>query len=144
MDAAALDHVARKYGVRLLLQFGSSVTGKVHPGSDVDLGVLLEKPHLALGEHAGLLHELQRLFTDREVDLAFLNHADPLFLKKVTEDCRLLHGAPADLQRLKLYAFKRYQDHRRYLDLERRFVKRALTSPTARPVAHQGTTTTTP
>lgn len=132
MDADALDRIARKYGIRLLLQFGSSVTGKVHPGSDVDLGVLLERPQLALGEHAGLQHELQRLFTDREVDLAFLNHADPLFLKKVTEDCRLLHGAQTDLQRLKIYAFKRYQDHRRYLDLERRFVARALIEPTPR------------
>lgn len=75
MDADALDRIARKYGIRLLLHFGSSVTGHVHPGSDVDLGVLLERPRLALGEHAGLLHELQHLFTDREVDLAVLNHA---------------------------------------------------------------------
>ena len=132
MDAADLDRIARKYGIRLLLQFGSSVTGHVHPGSDVDLGVLLERPSLALGEHAGLLHELQRLFTDREVDLAILNHADPLFLKKVTEDCHLLYGGPADFQRFKLYAFKRYQDHRKYFDLERRFVAKALAGPAAR------------
>lgn len=132
MAPGDLDQIARAYGIRLLLQFGSSVTGKVHPRSDVDLGALLERPTLTPAEHAGLLHELQRLFPDREVDLAILNHADPLFLKKVTESCRLLLGAPADLQRIKLYAFKRYQDHRRYLDLERRYVAKALADPAER------------
>lgn len=132
MAITDLESIARAYGIRLVLQFGSSVTGRLHPGSDMDVAVLLDRPQLTLEQRAGLLHELQRLFPDREVDLAILNHADPLFLKKVTEDCRLLHGAPAELARLKLYAFKRYQDHRRYLDLERRFVARALTGPVAR------------
>ena len=129
---ADFDRIARAYGIRLLVQFGSSVTGKVHARSDVDLGVLLERPGLNPAEHAGLLHELQGLFPDHEVDLAILNHADPLFLRKVTEHCRLLHGLPTDFQRLKLHAFKRYQDHRRYLDLERRYVARALSDPAAR------------
>jgi predicted nucleotidyltransferase len=132
MAITDLERLARTYGIRLVLQFGSSVTGRLHPGSDVDVAVLLDRPQLTLAERAGLLHELQPLFPDREVDLAILNHADPLFLKKVTEDCRLLHGAPAELARLKLYAFKRYQDHRKYLDLERRFVAKALTGPVAR------------
>jgi len=92
----------------------------------VDVAVLLERPDMTLEERARLLHELQTLFPDREVDLAVLNRADPLFLKKITDDCRLLYGPPAALQRLRLYAFKRYQDHRKYLDLERRFVADAL------------------
>ncbi len=29
------------------------------------------------------------------------------------------------LQRLKIYAFKRYQDHRKYLEMERRYVERS-------------------
>jgi hypothetical protein len=63
---------------------------------------------------------------DREVDVAILNRADPLFLKKITEDCRLVYGSPRDLQRMKIYAFKRYQDHRRYLDMERLYVEQLL------------------
>ncbi|HAM56987.1 MAG: hypothetical protein A2W08_03505 [Candidatus Rokubacteria bacterium RBG_16_73_20] len=131
MGVADLERIARTYGIRLLLQFGSTVTGELHPASDVDLAVLLERPAPTLAERAGLLHELQGLFPDREVDLAVLNRADPLFLKKVTDSCRLLHGEPAALQRLKLYAFRRYQDHRKYLDLERRFVARAVGRPAA-------------
>ena len=127
-EKPALEDVAARHRVRLLLQFGSSITGTMHGRSDVDLGVLIDGAPLSLREHARLAHALQALFPQHEIDLAILNHADPLFLKKVTESCRLLHGDPRDLQRLKIYAFKRYQDHRKYLELERRFVARALGS----------------
>jgi predicted nucleotidyltransferase len=132
MKAGDLDPIAERYGIRLVLQFGSTVHGNVHSRSDVDLAVLLERPPLTLEAHGGLLHDLQKLLPDRQVDLAILNHADPLFLQRVVEHCRLLHGTPAELQRLKLYAFKRYQDHRRFFDLERRFVARALTGSATR------------
>jgi predicted nucleotidyltransferase len=122
----ALGDIARRYGITLVLQFGSSVTGKTHARSDIDLAIQREGAPLSFREHAELVHELQALFPNHEVDLALLNRADPLFLKKITEACRLLYGDPRDLQRLKIYAFKRYQDHRRYLDLERRFVAKAV------------------
>ena len=125
-EAQALEEIARRHRIRLIVQFGSSVTGKTHARSDVDLAILLEGPPLPFGEHAELVHELQGLFPSQEVDLGFLNRADPLFLKKVTEACRLLYGHPSELQRLKIYAFKRYQDHRKYLDLERRFVAKTF------------------
>jgi len=131
-EGQALEEVARRHRIRLIVQFGSSLTGKTHSQSDVDLAVLLEGPPLSFGEHADLAHELQGLFPDREVDLAFLNRADPLFLKKVTEACRLLYGRTSDLQQLKIYAFKRYQDHRKYLDLERRFVAQTFGSGPSR------------
>ena len=118
--------IAKKHGIVLLLQFGSSVTGRLHERSDVDLAVLLERVPRSLAVHAELLQDLQELFPDREVDLALLNRADPLFLKKITEACRLLYGSPRELQRLKIYAFKRYQDHRKYLEMERRYVERSL------------------
>lgn len=118
--------VAEKHGIILLLRFGSSVTGALHARSDVDLAVLLERVPGPLPEYADLLADLQKLYPDREVDLALINRADPLFLKRITEACHLLYGSPRALQRLKIYAFKRYQDHRKYLNLERRYVERSL------------------
>lgn len=126
VNASACEHVARTHGIRLLVQFGSTVTGRVHAKSDVDLAVLLQRPRQTLEERASMIHDLQRLFPDREVDVAFLDHADPLFLKQVMDTARMLHGTAADLRRLQLLAFKRYQDHRKYLDLERRFVAAAV------------------
>jgi predicted nucleotidyltransferase len=126
MDTQRLAEVALKHGIKLVLQFGSSVSGKTHPRSDLDLAVLLGRRDLSWQEIAEITHELQMLGPDRQVDVAFLDRADPLFLKKITENCRLLYGPLRSLQELKLYAFKRYQDHRKYLALEREYVRRKL------------------
>ncbi len=73
-----------------------------------------------------MLADLQTLVTDRAVDLVFLNHADPLLLKQVTDHCALVYGTPGRLAELKLYAFKRYQDYRPYLEMERAYVDRKI------------------
>jgi predicted nucleotidyltransferase len=126
MDPPSLEDIARRHGVELILEFGSMVTGRVHPRSDVDLAVLFGRSAVSFREWADLAHDLQSLYADREVDVAIINHADPLFLKRITERCRLLLGSPRRLAELRMYAFKRYQDHRRFLDLEREYVHRTL------------------
>jgi predicted nucleotidyltransferase len=110
--------------MRLLLQFGSSVSGPTHPRSDVDLAVLLERRPESLNAYAELVQDLQSLVPGREVDVAVINNADPLFLKQITERCRLLYGPERLLHELRIYAWKRYQDHRRFLAMEREYVKR--------------------
>jgi predicted nucleotidyltransferase len=126
MDPRGLEKIAERYGAELILEFGSMVTGRIHPRSDLDLAVLINRPALSFEELANLGPELQSLHPSREVDVAIINHADPLFLKKITERCRLLYGSPRRLAELKIYAFKRYQDHRRYLALETTYVHRTL------------------
>lgn len=113
-----------------MLQHGSTVTGTAHHGSDLDLAILLERPPTT-GAYLSLVADLQAAFPGRELDVALLNHADPLLLKPVTERCVLLSGSAARLRDLRLYAFKRYQDHRRYLALEREYVRRKLAAPPA-------------
>jgi uncharacterized protein len=126
MNPNELEALARRRGIRLLLQFGSSVTGRLHAGSDVDLGVLLERVPESLHEFGDLAADLQALVPGREVDLAVLNHADPLFLKRVTEEAVLVYGSRRAFQELKIYAFKRYQDHRPYFEMERAYVTQRL------------------
>ena len=131
MNSRPLDEIARRHGILLILEFGSAVSGRLHPKSDLDVAVLLDRPGLSYAEYGHLIHDLQTLAPGREVDLAVLNRADPLFLKQVTERCRLLFSSPRRLHELKLYAFKRHQDHRRYLALERAYVTRTLRGPVA-------------
>lgn len=110
----------------MLVQYGSTVGGSTHAASDVDIGVLYDRAPPSLFDQGALIDDLQERFPGRRVDLAMLDRADPLFLKKVLESCRLLAGSPRRLAQLKIYAFKRYQDHRRYLPLEREYVDRVL------------------
>lgn len=118
--------IAERHGAALLLQYGSTVAGPTHAASDVDVGVLYDRRPPSLLDQGALIDDLQQHFPGRRIDLATLDRADPLFLKKVLEDCRLLAGSPRRLAELKIYAFKRYQDHRRYLPLERAYVDRVL------------------
>lgn len=120
--AEALDQIAGRFGVDLILQFGSTVAGQVHARSDVDVGVRFTGDP-SLSTVAELQDALQRLVPDRDVDLALINRADPLFLYQMISCCTLLHGSPRHLAELKMYAFRRYQDHRRFLELERRYVR---------------------
>lgn len=118
--------MTRKHGIRLLLQFGSSVTGRLHAQSDVDFAVLLERVPDTLAAEADLAADLQALVPGHEADLTLINRADPLLLKQIAAHARLVYESPRAFDAFKLYAFKRYQDHRRYLDLEREYVDRAL------------------
>ncbi len=125
MEEADFAAVAGRFGLRLLVQFGSTVSGHQHAESDVDVAALFDQePTFAqLGD---LLAELSPGFPGRSVDLSVLNHADPLFLKKVMEAPRLLAGTQRELAELRMRAFRQYQDHRRYLALERGHLDRFL------------------
>ncbi len=107
VDRERLEFIARTHGIQLLLQFGSSVTGHLHPRSDVDLAVLLEQVPESFDQYADLIGDLQGLVPDREVDVVLVNRADPLLLKRITERCILRYGSLRRLQELKMYAFKR-------------------------------------
>ena len=122
MDPDRLSAACRTHGVRLLLQFGSTVSNHAHAASDLDLAALLEHRPASLDAYVEIIGDFQALLPGREVDLALINGADPLFLKKITEQCRLLYGPTRGLHELKIYAFKRYQDHRRFLAMERAYV----------------------
>ena len=128
-----LDDLAQRFSIRLILQFGSTVTGTTHDRSDLDLAVQLDTSAVSLQTVLEMQEALQSRFPGREVDLAILNRADPLFLKKIIESCRMLFGTPQALARLRLYAFKAYQDFRPYLELERQSVARRLAALAAEP-----------
>jgi len=121
-----LGAVAGEYGIRMALLFGSAVSGNTHDQSDIDIAILLKQPEMSFSTLAGLVHKLQQAAGDRNIDLALLNRADPLFLKKITENCILLYGSDSELHSLKILAFRRYQDFRSFLRLEREYVKRVL------------------
>lgn len=126
MDQQELARIADKHGIRLLLQFGSSVTGQLHPHSDIDFAVRLERMPGTIEQEADLVADLQTLVTGRDVDVAVINRADPLLLKQIAAHAALVYGSTHDFEAFKLYAFKRYQDHRPYFEMERQYVDNQL------------------
>src|SRR6185437_12321436 len=87
---SGLRELAQRFRVCLILQFGSTVTGTTHDCSDLDLAVQFETPHASFQTILEMQEALQARFPGCKVDLAILNRADPLFLKKIVESCRIL------------------------------------------------------
>lgn len=126
VPTADLDEIARRHHMSLVVRFGSTVTGHVHPGSDVDLAILFEHFPVGLDAELSAIADLQSVGHGRSVDVTVLNRADPLLLKQVSEHAVLEYGTDRQFDAFRRYAFKRYQDHRPFLDMERDYVERAL------------------
>ena len=124
VDSQALAEVANRHGIALVIRFGSTISGHTHPASDIDLGVLFERLPQTLDEELRTIADLQALESGGPVDVAVLNRADPLLLKQVTDHARLEYGTQERFDAFRRYAFKRYQDHRRFFDMERQYVER--------------------
>jgi hypothetical protein len=65
MDSDRLSAACRAHGIRLLPQFGPTVSGRTHAASDIDLAALLERRPGSLDAHAAAQHE-QRPIEDGE------------------------------------------------------------------------------
>ena len=118
--------IAERFNLGLIILFGSAVSEKLHEKSDIDIAVYLDGGKPSLKEYSELIEALSEIFPHREIDLSFINHADPLFLKKILDNCHLLYGPYDRFQQLKIYSFKRYQDHRRYFKMEEEFAERFI------------------
>ncbi len=120
-----LKPIAERYGLKLIVLFGSWVRGTTHPESDVDVAVLPTKP-LGPEERLQLWGELVQAF-QAEVDLTSLDHAGPLLLYHVARDGRLLYeGERWAWEKLKSYGYRNYCDSRKLFDdLKRYLAKRA-------------------
>ncbi|HEX4954651.1 MAG TPA: nucleotidyltransferase domain-containing protein [Thermoanaerobaculia bacterium] len=90
---AVKEILAARPEVKLAVLFGSTARGKTRPGSDVDIGVLLD------GEHPETLWHLTGALGStlrRDVDLVDLAKAPPLLRFEITRDGKLLYERDPD------------------------------------------------
>jgi len=122
---AQLKSIAEKYGLRLIVLFGSQVTGRTHLESDVDVAVWTTRP-LTSARRTRLWMELSDAFR-AEIDLAVLNHAEPLLLSQVARKGKLLYENKRwAWEEFKGYAFRYYQDTQKFRDDLTRYLEREL------------------
>jgi len=110
--------IARKYHLKMMIVFGSQISGKTHSGSDLDIAVLPDNNDASFKTYTGLLPMIEDEFSGYEIDLSFINRADPLLLSKIAANPFLLSGSHRELSKFKLYAFHRYEDFKPYFRLE--------------------------
>jgi predicted nucleotidyltransferase len=96
--------------VRLALVFGSAAKGRLHAGSDLDVGVIPDDPAWTLRDELDLAARLTRA-VGREVDLVRLDRAPALLRWEVARaHARILAEPKAELSRFVARALLDYAD----------------------------------
>jgi len=122
-SAEQLEPLARKFGLRLIVLFGSTARGVMNRESDIDLGVLSEKP-LSLVQRRRLWSALSAFFP-ADVDLTMLDHADPLVSYQVaSEGVILFETIPFAWETWKSYAVRRYWDTDKFRESQSAYLTR--------------------
>jgi predicted nucleotidyltransferase len=118
--------LAKKYGLTLVMLFGSSATGRTHAHSDVDIAFEAcgrKTPAEIARMQIDFTHAMQR----GEVELVDIASAPPLLLRAIAHDALLLFEEQAgDFARFKIYAFKRHMEARPLLSLRTESLHRFL------------------
>ncbi|MFH0948262.1 MAG: nucleotidyltransferase domain-containing protein [Elusimicrobiota bacterium] len=117
--------IAKKYGLKLIVAFGSAVSGKIHSDSDVDIAVLPKKD-IRTHSFFSLISDLNAVFPEQEVDLSLINRANPLLLHKICFNPFLLYGKISDLNNLRIYSFKNYIDYQPFFKIEENYVNKFI------------------
>jgi uncharacterized protein len=93
VDGPSLAEVCRRYGVKELSLFGSSVRGEMRPESDIDIMVEFE-PGVRIGliRFESLVGELESL-AGRRVDLVTKRGLKPWVRPWVLKDARVIYAA---------------------------------------------------
>ena len=118
--------VAEKYGLKFIILHGSYATGKIHPGSDLDVAILGESK-IVLDQYLAIHGALADIFGDnkeRELDLKDLWGADPLFKYYVLRDSLLFYGNITEFNEFKAYVFRQFDLLQDILQLEETLIKK--------------------
>jgi len=102
--------MADSFRLNLLVLFGSQVSGRIHPQSDIDIGVMSDH-RLRPKELGEISFHLTQMLKLPAIEVADLKTLPPLVLKNIAEQSILLYeNEPSLYDRFKIYGFKRHME----------------------------------
>lgn len=118
--------MAEKYGLTLVLLFGSQVSGFTHPESDVDVAYLSDRK-LSFDDEVLLNSDLIEVFKNDKISLVNLKTAPPLLLKQVvTKAVVLYEQTPHLFTETLLSSLRAYDEARGIFELTSKYVSRRV------------------
>ena len=107
--------IAKKFGLRFIVLFGSAARGRTHEESDIDVGVYTEKI-ITFNQRLKLWLALSKLF-QAEIDLAILNHAEPVFGFEISRDGKILYeNKKYAWENWRSYKIRQFWDTKKFRD----------------------------
>ncbi|MEK7128002.1 MAG: nucleotidyltransferase domain-containing protein [Patescibacteria group bacterium] len=118
--------MAEKYGLKLVVLFGSRARGDSREKSDFDIAYL-PKESVNFSEENHMAGELYFILKSSDVDLVNLSNASPLLFKKIFEESVVLYEIEKSLfNNLYLYAARVNRDSEILHRLRRDYVRERI------------------
>ncbi len=122
MDKNKVADIAKKYGLALVVLFGSRARGDARAGSDFDIAYSSLKP-LAFMEENKMAIALHEVCKTSDVDIMNISNAGPLLLKQIVDEGVVLYEAKESIfNNLYLYAMNQYRESAVLNELRRSYV----------------------
>lgn len=100
--------IAQSFGLSLIVLFGSQATGRLHKGSDVDVGFLSETP-ISFEKELLLRNAFMEILKRDDVELVNLQRVSPQFMRAVVrESVVVFQKNKTVFDTLAVYAHKLY------------------------------------
>lgn len=107
-----LKAIATKYGLDMLLLFGSQATGRIHSKSDVDFG-FTSSHDIDLNTRFKIENEMSKLLKRDDIEFVNLRHISPVMKKIISEEAIVLYEKVSGIfDYFCMYAFKLYVETR--------------------------------
>jgi predicted nucleotidyltransferase len=115
-----IQKLAEKYGLSLVLLFGSQATGYMHKHSDIDIGYVSSR-NIDYRENYDITLELMQIFRHKDVELVNIYNISPSMKKQIADTGIVLYEeSPVIFDYFKMHAIREYIDTkplRTYRDL---------------------------
>ena len=111
MDTEAIrpkiTEIAQRYDLDIVVLFGSQATGRTHPKSDVDIGVISRNKF----DIIKLMVDMDKVFKRDDVEVVDLSRVSPTLMRAIVVDGKLLYEREqAIFLKWKFYAIKTWMD----------------------------------
>jgi predicted nucleotidyltransferase len=124
-DRAKIWSLCEKHGLKLFILHGSYAKGTATERSDIDIGIL-SKTKIDYKRYRDILNDFGEIFGEK-FDPAFLNNAEPMICYHVALAGQPLYEAKrGDFSDFKVQAMGRYLDAKKFRELEKAYLKRAI------------------
>jgi len=121
-DSARLESVAREFGIRLIVLYGSRARRRASPQSDLDIAVLGCRAQ----RFRDCYQALAELFSAYSLDLVRLGEADSLLRHEILRDGVRLYGDPDLFLEYRAYAYRDFEDSADLRALEDRLFRKKM------------------
>lgn len=126
LNKTRLKEIAILHKITLIILFGSEASGRSSKDSDIDLGILFDKPPSNAREEK-VLEDFIHLFRTDRLDIVVLNHASPLLLFQVaTKGKPVYEKARGNFLRFSITVYKRYWENNKFRRLKEVFLEREI------------------